>query len=58
MPDYEQAIEQGYLGNVPPEPPNSAYTLEGQGADAAQAEREALRANRDAAQDASSEATA
>lgn len=51
----EQAQEQGYVGSVADDPPNDAYTVSGQGEETVDAERQALRARRDAREDESGE---
>lgn len=52
---YEEAVEQGYAGTVAEDPPNEAYAVDADHAATAEAERLALRAQRDAALDASRE---
>jgi hypothetical protein len=57
MPEQtaEQALEQGYVGTVYDPIENDAYTLQGQGPETAQREREARDTLRKAFQDASVE---
>jgi hypothetical protein len=54
-PGLEEAHEQGYIGEVAENPPNEAYTVQGQGADTAEAEREAIRDRRREREDATRE---
>lgn len=49
------ALEQGYMGEVPDEIENEAYTVQGQGPETAKREREQVRKLRNSAYDRSGE---
>jgi hypothetical protein len=53
--DYEQAMQQGYIGSVASEPPNEAYQVDADHAATARAEYEARKAQRDEHEAASRE---